>query len=67
LSVHENPRAGKTGGVSPQGKPYAKTKGGKGLWAKTGKWKYLEDPFNRRLKGFEARIAKRVKATLGLK
>jgi len=35
LAVHENPRAGKTGGVSPQGKPYPH-------WAQTGQWKYLE-------------------------
>ncbi len=37
LAVHENPRAGKTYGVSPQGKPYKR-------WAKTGQWKYLETP-----------------------
>ena len=44
LAVHENPRAGKTGGVSPQGKPYARTKKGKPTWATTGQWKYLEIP-----------------------
>lgn len=37
LSVHENPRAGKTGGMSPGGKKYKR-------WAKTGEWKYLETP-----------------------
>jgi hypothetical protein len=42
--VHENPRAGRTGGVSPQGKPYRKTKGGKPTWSTIGGWKYLEIP-----------------------
>lgn len=37
LSVHENPRAGKTGGISPSGKKYK-------AWARTGQWKYLETP-----------------------
>lgn len=37
LAIHENPRAGKTGGVSPSGQPYSH-------WAKTGGWKYLERP-----------------------
>ncbi len=37
LSVHENPRAGKTGGLSPQGRKYKH-------WAKVGQWKYLETP-----------------------
>ena len=41
LSVHENPRAGKTAGMSPSGKRYRK-----GTWSKVGKWKYLEDPLN---------------------
>ncbi len=38
LAVHENPRAGKTGGVSPSGQKYRR-------WAKVGQWKYLETPF----------------------
>ena len=38
LAVHENPRAGKTGGVSPRGKPYRS-------WAEVGQWKYLETAF----------------------
>lgn len=38
LSVHENPRSGRTGGVSPSGRPYAH-------WATVGQWKYLETPF----------------------
>jgi hypothetical protein len=37
LSVHENPRSGKTGGVSPQGKRYKS-------WARVGQWKYLHIP-----------------------
>jgi len=37
LAVHENPRAGKTGGYSPSGKPYKR-------YATTGQWKYLETP-----------------------
>ena len=37
LSVHENPRSGKTGGVSPSGKKYKS-------WAQVGEWKYLERP-----------------------
>lgn len=37
-SVHENPRAGQTGGTSPTGRRYAH-------WAKVGGWKYLETPF----------------------
>lgn len=38
LMVHENPRAGKTGGLSPSGRKYK-------TWAKVGQWKYLEKPF----------------------
>lgn len=38
LAVHENPRSGKTGGVSPSGQPYKR-------WARVGQWKYLETPF----------------------
>ena len=37
LAVHENPRSGQTGGLSPSGKPYQH-------WARTGEWKYLERP-----------------------
>jgi len=53
LRVHENPRAGKTGGVSPSGKRYTsgKTESGnkstRRRWAQTGKWKFLEDPVKR--------------------
>lgn len=41
IRIHENPRAGKTGGVSPSGKPYRK-------WAKVGAYKFLEGPMARR-------------------
>jgi hypothetical protein len=37
LIVHENPRAGKTEGRSPRGRPYRS-------WAPYGQWKYLETP-----------------------
>lgn len=55
LSVHENPRAGKTGGFSPSGKRYKK-------WAKVGQWKYLETPF----KALAPRAAERLRAALNL-
>lgn len=41
IAVHENPRAGKTGGVSPSGSTYK-------TWARTGEWKYLETPLKLR-------------------
>ena len=37
VKIHENPRAGKTGGVSPSGRRYKK-------WAQVGAYKYLEGP-----------------------
>ncbi len=49
LSVHENPRAGHTGGVSPSGRRYKH-------WAATGGYKYLERPFQQRSKGMSKRI-----------
>jgi hypothetical protein len=48
--VHENPRAGKTGGISPQGKKYTSgltEKGNKSeriVFADSGEWKFLETP-----------------------
>lgn len=41
LKVHENPRSGKTQGLSPSGKKY-----GPKDWSRVGEWKYLETPFN---------------------
>jgi hypothetical protein len=57
LSVHENPRSGKTGGVSPSGKKYKH-------WAQVGEWKYLETPFKARVAGFDDRIAATLKDRL---
>lgn len=34
-AIHENPRAGRTGGISPSGQKYKH-------WATTGSWKFLE-------------------------
>ena len=49
LAVHENPRAGKTGGISPKGKAYES-------WARAGEWKYLETPLKAGLPGIEAHM-----------
>lgn len=53
IAVHENPRAGKTGGVSPSGAKYRN-------WARTGKWKYLEDPLMRRAGGENSDASKKL-------
>lgn len=54
LMVHENPRSGKTGGVSPTGEKYKS-------WAKVGQWKYLEIPFqDAKSKEVFSRILKRL-------
>lgn len=56
--VHENPRAGKTGGVSPSGRKYKH-------WARVGQWKYLERPFLDAVgNGIDERIGRRAWATL---
>lgn len=55
LAVHENPRAGKTGGVSPSGKPYEH-------WARTGGWKYLETPLKESTEKIAANIRADVEA-----
>ena len=57
LAVHENPRSGVTGGVSPSGKKYQH-------WAAVGQWKYLETPFKARMTGFADRIARSLRQTL---
>jgi hypothetical protein len=54
LYVHENPRAGKTGGVSPSGAKYKH-------WARVGQWKYLEHPFLAAAKGMAERISEKVR------
>lgn len=43
-AVHENPRAGRTGGLSPQGKRYYPRPGLPVPYSKVGQWKYLETP-----------------------
>lgn len=53
--VHENPRAGKTGGVSPSGRKYKK-------WAKVGHWKFLERPYRAHLPRLLPTIADVVRA-----
>jgi hypothetical protein len=59
LSVHENPRAGKTGGVTPSGSQ-------RDTWATVGQWKYLEQPFLEAAAGILARLAARISARTGI-
>ena len=51
--VHENPRSGKTGGVSPQGQRYRS-------WAQHGEWKFLERPLMEAEAGMARRMAARL-------
>jgi len=62
LSVHENPRAGRTYGYSPSGKAYQDKKGKKGRrrFSTVGQWKYLEQPVLART----ANLAERVRARI---
>jgi len=66
-NVHENPRAGKTGGESPSGKKYTagRTESGRKsrriVWARKGKWKFLEDPLKREMKKVFQIIAMKAK------
>lgn len=55
--VHENPRAGKTGGTSPTGRRYKH-------WAKVGGWKYLETPFLAASQQVTAHVAASVRQIL---
>jgi hypothetical protein len=66
--VHENPRAGKTRGVSPRGIPYKRSKTGKPTWSThgQGQWKYLETPFKAAAPGLPKRIEGFVSAKLRL-
>ena len=57
-SVHENPRAGRTGGVSPSGKRYRH-------WATVGVWKFLETPLLEAENGMLSRLAGRIRDILG--
>ena len=45
LKVHENPRAGRTGGYSPSGKKYYPRPGLPVPYSTVGQWKFLEQPF----------------------
>lgn len=60
LDVHENPRAGKTEGISPQGYPYPTTMGGKPTWATVGEWKYLEKPVKKHSDNIERKLFSKV-------
>jgi|SRR5882724_9842090 len=57
LKVHENPRAGRTGGRSPRGRSYKH-------WAKVGQWKYLEGPFTRETATFLQELAAAISRAL---
>jgi len=57
-AVHENPRAGKTGGVSPTGRRYRH-------WATTGEWKFLERPLMAAEKGMLGRLADGIRNSIG--
>jgi hypothetical protein len=66
LAVHENPRSGKTGGWGPAGPQEIAFRYIKGRvvpigaqrknWARSGQWKYLEQPVLARTQGFCERI-----------
>lgn len=59
VTVHENPRAGRTGGLTPSGRM-------RKHWASVGQWKYLEQPFLAAQSGMLGRIGERVGQILGL-
>ena len=50
-AVHDNPRAGKTGGFSPSGLPYK-------TWSKVGKWHYLTDPAREQAKSIDRSLGR---------
>ena len=51
--VHENPRAGKTGGISPSGQRYTR-------WSRVGQWKYLQRPLELAVRGLSQRIGRTI-------
>ena len=59
FAVHEIPRSGKTEGFSPKGRPYKP-----GSWARTGQWKYLDEPASEFSPTAAKRIAADVRARL---
>jgi hypothetical protein len=54
LRTHENPRAGKTEGLSPKGAKYKS-------FSEVGKWKFLEDPLKRNTKNIVSDLGKALK------
>ncbi len=62
MSVHENPRSGRTRGYSPSGKRYAPPKGSKQIaYARSGAWKFLERPVIRNKRKLLRMIASKAK------
>lgn len=60
--VHENPRAGKTGGYSPKGKVYKPEAGSTRIvWSAVGQWKFLEQAIHKNRKKILAIIAAKAK------
>ena len=60
--LHENPRTGKTAGISPKGKLYAP-----GTWSKTGEWKFLQNPVMEAMPTMPYRIAADLRALMVLR
>ena len=62
MSVHENPRSGKTGGKSPTGKAYKPPKGSaRQVYSEVGRYKFLEAPMNTEAKKIFTIIKERAK------
>lgn len=65
--VHENPRAGKTGGISPKGVAYkapinpSGKRSTQAVFSTVGKWKFLEDPLKKNTKRILAIIKQNAK------
>ncbi len=57
-ATHENPRAGRTGGVSPSGRRYKK-------WAKVGHWKYLSQPLAASVPAFRRAVVEVIESAFG--
>jgi hypothetical protein len=55
VATHENPRAGRTGGMSPSGHTYSR-------WATKGEWKYLQRAIQERENGMSSRLGSRIQA-----
>lgn len=56
--VHENPRSGKTGGVSPSGRRYKR-------WSKTGKWHFLQDAIANASRGLLGQLSQDISREMG--